>query len=62
MNETEAANARDRAIAEGRVHGKYRCPRCGMTSKLKAEAEECCKGLEPSSVELISESRFERRQ
>ena len=60
MNDSEASSATDRAIEEGRVHGKYRCPRCGMRSKLKKEAADCCKGLGPPAVDKVSESRFER--
>lgn len=60
MNDAEAARATDHAISEGRVDGKYRCPRCGMRSKHAAEAAECCKGLGPPSLERVSESRFDR--
>ena len=60
MNDSESASAIERAIAEGRVHGKYRCPRCGMRSDQKSEAEECCRELGPPSLERVSESRFER--
>lgn len=60
MNDFEAAQAIDRAIAEGRVFGKYRCPRCGMRSNVEAEAIDCCKGLGPPALEKVSKARFER--
>ncbi len=59
MNDAESARARDLAIAEGRVNGKHRCPRCGLRSNTAEEATECCKGIGPSAVERIPHSRFE---
>jgi hypothetical protein len=31
-----------KAIAEGRVDGKHRCPTCGMRYKTEAESMNCC--------------------
>jgi len=31
-----------KAIKEGRVGGKYRCPVCGMRYKAEREASACC--------------------
>jgi hypothetical protein len=31
-----------RAVAEGRVDGRYRCPVCGMRYKHEAEMMNCC--------------------
>jgi hypothetical protein len=42
LSESEAAHAIDRALAEGRVNGRYRCCRCGMRSDSAAEAHDCC--------------------
>ena len=60
LSSAEAASALDRASAEGRVDGKFRCPRCGMRSALKIDAQKCCEGLGPSALEVVSESRYER--
>lgn len=59
MNDSEATAATDVAIKEGRVNGKYRCPRCGMRSRIKSDALDCCKGIGPPELELLSEARFE---
>jgi predicted RNA-binding Zn-ribbon protein involved in translation (DUF1610 family) len=60
MNDAESTIATNRAIAEGRVDGKFRCPRCGMRSRLEEEAIDCCKGLGPAALERVSESRYDR--
>lgn len=31
-----------KAMAEGRVNGKYRCPVCGMRYRRKKESQNCC--------------------
>jgi hypothetical protein len=31
-----------KAIKEGRVGGKHRCPVCGMRFKIEREASACC--------------------
>ena len=62
MNEFEAAKATSRAVEEGRVHGKYRCPRCGMRSNHKADAMNCCKGLGPPASQRLPDARFERKE
>jgi hypothetical protein len=60
MNESEAEAATIRAIEEGRVNGKYRCPRCGMRSHVEAEAQNCCKELGPPASQKVPDARFER--
>ena len=32
----------EKAVKEGRVGGKYRCPVCGMHFKVEREASACC--------------------
>ena len=59
MNESEANAAMEESLKEGRVNGKYRCPRCGMRNRLKSEALDCCRGLGPPELQLLSEARFE---
>ena len=60
MNDSEAEAATIRAIKEGRVHGKFLCPRCGMRSNVEAEAMACCEGIGPPASQKICDSRFER--
>jgi hypothetical protein len=60
MNEFEAAAATIRAMQEGRVNGKFRCPRCGMRSNVEAEAVDCCKELGPPASQKVPNVRFER--
>lgn len=60
MNEFEAEAATMRAIQEGRVNGKFRCPRCGMRSNVEAEAQECCRELGPPSSQKVPNARFDR--
>jgi rubrerythrin len=31
-----------KAVKEGRVGGKFRCPVCGMRFKMEKEASACC--------------------
>jgi hypothetical protein len=50
----------EQAIAEGRLYGKFRCPRCGMSSNDAAEAAECCRDLGPTLLERVPASRFAR--
>ncbi len=34
-----------KAVREGRIGGKYRCPVCGMRYKREKEAADCCKRI-----------------
>ena len=60
VEEEEILEQIERAIAEGRVYGKFRCPRCGMRSNDSTEAAECCKDVGPSASERVSDARFSR--
>jgi len=31
-----------KAVSEGRVDGRFRCPVCGMRYKMEAEMQNCC--------------------
>jgi hypothetical protein len=58
--DAEMSAAMVRAAQEGRIDGKYRCPRCGMRSNIEEEAATCCEELGPPSSERVSDSRFHR--
>lgn len=60
MNEFEANAATLRAIEEGRLTGKYRCPRCGMRSHDESEARNCCKQIGPPASQKVPDARFDR--
>ena len=57
LSESEAAIASERAIAEGRVNGRYRCCRCGMRSDSAAEAHNCCIKLAPAGAQREARPR-----
>ena len=59
-SDAEVKTAGMRAAQEGRIDGKYRCPRCGMRSNDQEEAATCCAELGPPSTERVSDSRFHR--
>lgn len=60
VEDDEITEQIQQAIAEGRVYGKFRCPRCGMRSNDEQEAADCCEDIGPAAVERVSDSRFLR--